>query len=82
VQAAFETKISGERILKEVDKMFEGRNPHVSVQQMHAFRILPIALKPPTEVPELSPENITVMIEESVRATNIMGSLFATIKHD
>ena len=82
MQAAFATKISPERVLKEVDKMFEGRNPHISALQMHQFKILPIALKPPTEIAELTPERVDSLIEESVATANTMGVLLSNLKQD
>ena len=39
VRNAFENKITFERITMEMDKMFQKREPHICVQQMHDFGI-------------------------------------------
>jgi tRNA nucleotidyltransferase/poly(A) polymerase len=50
VREAFETKITYERITKEMDKMLSNREPHVCIQQMHDFGVTSLCIKPPTEI--------------------------------
>lgn len=80
VQSAYESKISPERIMKEMDKMFEGRNPHISVMQMNMFKILPISLKPPANIAELTPELVDNLVKDSEATANVMGALFSTLR--
>lgn len=53
VRSAFANKITFERIMKEMDKMFSNRNAHISVQQMHDFGVTELCIKPPTECASL-----------------------------
>ena len=52
VRQAFEHKISFERIMLEMDKIFSNSNPHISLQQMHDFGITLLCIKPPKECKE------------------------------
>ena len=80
LRKAFETKLSYERIMTEMDKMFSGRNPHISVLQMHQFGITSLCIKAPHEIEELTPEIIENLLLVSAATCNVMGALFATIK--
>lgn len=55
---AFGSKLSNERILKEMDKMFEGKNAHKAIQQMYQYRIFPVCLKAPVQCEGLQDPNV------------------------
>ena len=47
VREAFRDKVTFERCGKELDKMFEGNKPEVSIRDLHDFHILSLLYKIP-----------------------------------
>ena len=56
VREAFASKITFERIQKEMDKMFESREAYVAVQRMHDFGITQLCIKAPTQIDQFKDE--------------------------
>ena len=74
-------KLSYERLGIELDKMFEGNRPEVSIAKLHEFDILQLLYKIPPESTELSDqEKISSLINLSDNLSQVLGYLFRDFK--
>jgi len=83
VREAFFTKITFERITKEMDKMLESKSPHISIQQMYDFQITDQCIKAPEQISAFQGEGTVhqKFLPQSVHICNVLGLLFNTLKH-
>mmetsp|Transcript_17443 Transcript_17443/g.29349 ORF Transcript_17443/g.29349 Transcript_17443/m.29349 type:complete len:213 (+) Transcript_17443:833-1471(+) len=70
--------------MKEMDKMFESRDAHISIQQMHDFGITQLCIKPPQEIEKFRDEQLiqTEFLSKSLHICNVLGLLINTLKHE
>jgi tRNA nucleotidyltransferase/poly(A) polymerase len=83
VREAFATKITYERIQKEMDKMFEGREGYASLQTMHEFGITSLCIKVPHQIKELQNDSLVAgLLQKSVQVVNVLGILLNSLKQE
>lgn len=74
-------KVSYERLGIELDKMFEGNNPQISVLQLHQFNVIQLLYKLPDSIAELKDtEFVESLIKQSVQMCQVLGYLFKQLK--
>lgn len=81
IRESLATKVSVERIGKEIDFMFSGDNPEEAVEYFYKYKIFSLLLKfPQTCEPLQSNETVRSLSHGSLRICQILGKLFKEIK--